>query len=150
VATPPSIDALRNTVSDLVALTAGRTPRELLHVPRGEWSAGDVVAHIADNEMVYGVRIRMVLTDENPMLVGYDEQAWSSRLQMADLSTAGAIERFRVVRDSNIRLLESLEVAEWSRRGKHVDKGELTMGDIVELLVGHDRTHLDRIRKLLP
>lgn len=150
MAIPPSIDALRTTVRDLVALTGNRTARDLEHGPKGEWSAADVAAHIADNEMVYSVRIRMVLTDENPMLVGYDEQSWAARLRVTDIDTAGCVERFRVLRAANIRLLDSLEDAEWERKGNHVDKGELTIADIVELLVGHDRTHLDRIRKLLP
>lgn len=146
----PSIDALRSTVSDLVALTANRAPRDLANGPKGEWSAQQVVAHIADNELVYSVRLRMVLTDENPLLVGFDEQAWSARFAMTDATVAATIERFRVLRDANIRLFNSLEPAEWSRSGTHADKGELTVADIAELLVGHDRTYLDQIRKLLP
>lgn len=148
--TVPSTDALRSTVKDLVALTANRTPRDLAHAPKGEWSAAQVAAHIADNEIVYAVRVRMILTDENPLLVGFDEQAWSARLTMSDVNVAGSIERFRVMRDANIRLFDSLEPAEWSRAGTHADKGELTLADIVDLLIAHDRTYLDAIRKLLP
>jgi hypothetical protein len=150
VAAGPSIDVLRGTVSDLVALTANRSARDLAYGPRGEWSAAQVAAHIADAELVYSVRLRMVLTDENPMLVGYDEQAWAQRLTMCDLGVAGSVERFRVLRDANVRLLESLEDDEWSRVGTHIDRGEMRIADIVELMVGHDRTFLDQIRRLLP
>ena len=148
--TPPSIDALRTTISDLVALTASRSQRDLSHAPKGEWSAAQVAAHMADNELVYSVRVRMVLTGERPLLVGFDEEAWSARLSMCDVNVAGSVDRFRILRDANIRLFESLEPAEWSRAGSHLQKGEQTVADIVELLVGHDRTQLDRIRKLLP
>jgi hypothetical protein len=79
---------LRSTVSDLVALTANRTPRDLNESPRGEWSAAQVAAHMADAEMVYSVRLRMVLTDENPMLVGYDQDAWADRFSMCDETVA--------------------------------------------------------------
>ena len=147
----PSLDALRGTVADLVALTASRSARELKQSPqRGEWSAAEVAAHMADAELVYSVRIRMVLTDDNPTLVGYDEQAWTARLSMCDLDTAGAVVRFRVLRDANLRLFESLEDAEWERAGDHVERGRITVADMVETLIGHDRTHLDQIRKLLP
>jgi len=79
----PPLDALRSTVADLVALTANRTARELNHVPqRGEWSAAQVAAHFADSEMVYSVRVRMILTDDNPTLAGYDQDAWAERLAM--------------------------------------------------------------------
>ena len=54
-------------MKDLVALTANRTPRDLSHEPQGEWSAAQVAAHMADNEIVYAVRVRMILTDENPL-----------------------------------------------------------------------------------
>ncbi len=146
----PSLDALRSTVSDLVALTASRTPKDLAVAQRGEWSAAQVAAHMADAEMVYSVRIRMVLTDENPMLVGYDQDAWADRFSMCDASVTGSVDRFRTLRAANLRLLESLEPAEWERSGTHVEQGQVRISDIVELLVGHDRTHLDQIRRLLP
>jgi hypothetical protein len=147
----PSLDALRSTISDLVALTASRSPRDLAHAPqRGEWSAAEVAAHLADAEMVYSVRVRMMLTDDNPTLVGYDEKAWTQRLSMCDLSVSGSVERFRILRDANLRLYESLEPAEWARTGLHEERGLVTVKSVVESLVGHDREHLDQIRKLLP
>jgi len=147
----PSLDALRSTVADLVALTANRSPRDLNHVPqRGEWSAAQVAAHLADAEMVYSVRIRMILTDDNPTLVGYDQDAWAARLSMCDANLAGSVERFRTLRDANLRLYESLEEDEWSRVGTHEEQGLVTIRSTVETLIGHDRAHLDQIRKLLP
>jgi uncharacterized damage-inducible protein DinB len=147
----PSLDALRSTVSDLVALTASRSARDLNHVPqRGEWSAAQVMAHLADAEMVYAVRIRLMLTADNPTLVGYDQDAWADRLSMCDLDAAGALERFRVLRDVNLRLYESLEADEWDRVGTHDEVGLVTIKSTIETLIGHDRTHLDQIRKLLP
>ena len=146
----PPLDALRSTVSDLVALTASRSRKELSQSPRGEWSAAEVVSHMADAEMVYSVRIRMMLTDDNPALVGYDQEAWAARLAMCDLDVSGALERFRILRDANLRLYESLEPEEWSRLGTHDEKGLVSVKSTVESLISHDRTHLDQIRKLLP
>lgn len=146
----PSLDALRSTVSDLIALTSSQNTKDLNVSPRGEWSAAQVAAHMADAELVYSVRLRMVLTDENPMLVGYDQDAWADRFSMCDETVAGSVERFRLLRNANLRLLESLEAAEWERSGTHVEQGVVRVSDIVELLVGHDRTHLDQIRRLLP
>jgi hypothetical protein len=147
----PSLDALRSTVADLVALTSNRTARELNAVPqRGEWSTSQVAAHMADAEMVYSVRIRMMLTDDNPTLVGYDQEAWAARLSMTDETVAGAIARFRILREANLRLYESLEEDEWDRVGTHEEQGLVSIKGTVETLIGHDRSHLDQIRKLLP
>jgi hypothetical protein len=146
-----SLDALRSTVADLVALTSNRTARELNHVPqRGEWSAAQVAAHMADAELVYSVRIRLMLTDENPTLVAYDQDAWAARLSMSDLDVAGSIARFRTLREANLRLYESLEADEWDRVGTHEEQGLVSIKGTVETLIGHDRAHLDQIRKLLP
>jgi hypothetical protein len=151
VADRPSLDALRSTVADLVALTSNRSPRELQHIPqRGEWSAAQVATHMADAEMVYSVRIRMMLTDDNPTLVAYDQEAWAERLSMSDESIAGAIARFRILREANLRVYESLEEAEWDRVGTHDEQGTVSIRGTVETLIGHDRAHLDQIRKLLP
>ncbi|HVT77380.1 MAG TPA: DinB family protein [Acidimicrobiales bacterium] len=147
----PSLDALRSTVADLVALTSNRNARDLNHVPqRGEWSAAQVAAHMADAEMVYSVRIRMMLTDDNPSLVAYDQEAWADRLTMCDESVAGSIARFRMLREANLRLYDSLEADEWERVGTHEEPGLITVKGTVETLIGHDRAHLDQIRKLLP
>jgi hypothetical protein len=147
----PSLDALRSTVADLVALTSNRSARELNAIPqRGEWSAAQVAAHLADAEMVYSVRIRMMLTDDNPTLVAYDQDAWAARLSMSDLDVAGSIARFRTLREANLRLYESLEEDEWERVGTHDEQGLVSIKGTVETLIGHDRSHLDQFRKLLP
>jgi len=63
---------------------------------------------------------------------------------------AGSVARFRLLREANLRLYESLEEGEWSRVGTHEEQGLVTIKSIVETLIGHDRSHLDQIRKLLP
>jgi hypothetical protein len=142
---------LRSTVADLVALTSNRAPRDLNHVPqRGEWSAAQVAAHMADAEMVYSVRIRMILTDDNPTLAAYDQEAWADRLTMCDENVGASIARFRMLREANLRLYESLEDDEWDRVGTHEEQGLVSIKSTVETLIGHDRGHLDQIRKLLP
>jgi hypothetical protein len=69
---------------------------------------------------------------------------------MCDLDVAGSVARFRTLRDANLRLYESLEDAEWSRVGTHEEQGMVSIAGTVETLIGHDRSHLDQIRKLLP
>lgn len=115
----------------------------------GEWSAQQVLGHLADTEMVYGVRIRMIVTQERPTIVGYDQDAWGSRFKDLDESGQQTFLRWRILREANLRLLGSLTPDEWSRVGNHSERGEESIRSMVALLAGHDRAHLDQIKRAL-
>lgn len=108
-----------------------------------------VVSHLADAELVYSVRVRMMLTDERPYLAAFDERAWAERFSGLDPDPKQALTRWRLLRDANLRLLESLDETEWERTGLHPQHGEMTLASIAELLAAHDRDHLDQIRQAL-
>ena len=81
----PAVDRLRVTVRDLLSLVSGASPTQLTRAPAAEeWSPAQVVNHLADAEMVYGVRLRMILTDDHPALAAYDEEQWANRFGSLD------------------------------------------------------------------
>lgn len=144
------IDRLRSTALDLVSLVTGADPLPLRAVPGpGEWSAATVVAHLADAELVYGVRARMMLTADRPWLVSFDEEAWAARFAPLEADVRESLQRWRILRDANVRLFSSLTDEDWSREGVHDERGMLTMAALAEILVSHDRAHLDQIRRAL-
>ncbi len=146
----PAMERLRATARDLLSLTTGVGRDDLRRSPAAaEWSAATVVEHLADAELVYGVRIRMVLTGDRPYLVPYDERAWVARFGELEDDPKQTLARWRMLRDVNVRLLESLDDAEWRLTGRHGERGEISVADIAELMATHDRTHLDQIRKAL-
>jgi hypothetical protein len=143
-----SLERLRATARDLVALTAGVPDDRLQRSPApGEWSPATVVEHLADAELVYSVRLRMVLTGDRPYLAGYDEAAWAERFAGLDGDTRGALARWRMLREANLRLFDSLEDEEWQCAGLHADLGEVTVAHVAALLADHDRDHLDQLRR---
>lgn len=115
----------------------------------GEWSAHQTLLHLADTDMVYGVRIRMIVTQEKPLLVGYDQEAWGSRFKDLDESGQQTFLRWRILRQTNLRMLGSLTNDEWSRVGNHSERGEESIRSMVSLLAGHDRAHLDQMKRAL-
>lgn len=144
------LDRLKDTARDLVALTTGVPPHRLTASPgQGEWSAATVIAHLADAELVYGVRLRRVLTEDLPFLAGFDEGAWAARFGPLEDDPRQSLSRFRLLRELNLRILESAEEAEWARAAVHAERGELTLAGLAGLLVDHDRAHLDQIRRTL-
>ena len=139
---------LRSTARDLVALTSGESAERLAREPEeGEWAPAVVLAHLADVELVYSVRIRMALTGDRPYLPAFDERVWVRRFSELDDDPKQSLARWRVLRDQNVKLLESLEEDEWKLTGVHAERGELSVTQMADVLAKHDTEHLDQIRR---
>jgi len=110
---------------------------------------GATVTHLADAELVYGFRLRMILAEDCPRLSDFDEQTWSSRFGDLDPDPAEAFFRWKALRESNVRILESAGEEAWERAGLHAERGMMTVGGIARSLVLHDRSHVDQLRRAL-
>ena len=148
---PASMDRLRATARDLLSLTSGGVADRLHRAPGvGEWSPRMVLAHLADAELVYSVRFRLMLTSSGPAdLSPFDEEAWVQRFAELDQGPRGSLARWRPLREANLALLDSLDDDEWLLTGRHPTRGEMTVRQVCDLLATHDREHLDQLRGAL-
>ena len=145
-----ALEQVRATGRDLVSLVSGVGDDHLERRPaEGEWSAREVIGHLADAELAYAMRLRLMVAQDRPRLTWYDEQAWVERFGPLDEDARVSLTRWRTLRDANVRLLESLAAEEWTRGGIHDTDGLLTVEAIAKRMVAHDRTHLDQIRTAL-
>lgn len=112
-----------------------------------EWSPWQVLVHLADAEAVMGLRVRMIVTQDRPIIVGYDQDAWAARFARLDPDPQATFKRWRVLREANLRLYESLTPDEWERVGVHTERGDESARLVVKLAAGHDRAHLDQLRQ---
>jgi hypothetical protein len=115
----------------------------------GKWSAGGVVRHLADSEVVHGWRLRLVLGQDRPPLTGYDQDGWAERLRYDDVDLPLALAVFDVNRAANLELYGRLGPAEWRREGLHVERGPESVAIIARLYAGHDIVHLRQLRRIL-
>lgn len=116
----------------------------------GKWSSKQVLQHLADSELVWGYRLRMVLAEDRPPLTGYDQDLWAARLRYDEVEAEQALEEFLVLRRANLRLLRRVPRADLMRVGVHAERGEETVEHMMRLYAGHDLLHLrqlDRIRR---
>ncbi|HET7486755.1 MAG TPA: DinB family protein [Acidimicrobiales bacterium] len=144
------LDRLRATALDLVSLVRGSDEAVLRKAPAGGgWPAATVVAHLADAEQVHGVRARMMLTSNRPWLTSFDEDGWAERFAPLEPDTREVLQRWRVLREANIRLFEALDDDEWQREGVHDTKGTQTVAGLARIMADHDREHLAQIRQAL-
>ena len=136
---------LAATAAELRGLVGTMSPADLRRAPPDGWSPEQVLAHLADFELIAGVRVRAILTKERPALVTYGQEEFTGRF--AGLENAeGLLERFTVNRMATVRVLERLEEADWERTGLHPVRGEETLRQAAGYLLRHDRDHLEQIR----
>jgi hypothetical protein len=115
----------------------------------GKWSIREVVQHLADSDLVGGFRLRMILAQDRPPLVGYDQDLWESRLRYREVDFQEALNLFLTLRRSNLRLWEGLTASDLERVGLHSERGEESLAHMRRLYAAHDLLHLrqlDRIR----
>ena len=148
-----AIQVLRTT-PDTVNRHARQVPTSDMMKPEApaKWSVGEVLQHLADSELVFGFRIRMVLAHERPVLTGYDQDLWADRLKYRDSDYQESLALFTALRRANLRLLERATAADFQRVSIHTERGEDTLEHMVRLYAGHDLLHIrqiERIRRML-
>jgi uncharacterized damage-inducible protein DinB len=115
----------------------------------GKWSVAHVIQHLADNDLVWAVRLRMVLAHDRPALAGYDQDTWAERLHYDGADPEQALQDFTALRGSNVRLLRRAGAAELARVGVHAERGEESVAFMMRLYAAHDLMHLRQIGRIL-
>lgn len=144
--------AVLRTTAQALEQAVDALSREQLTRPEraGKWSIRHVLQHLADSELVWGYRLRMVLAHDRPELTGYDQDLWAERLQYDQADAQQAIRDFVVLRQANLRLLALASRADRERVAVHAERGEESVNHMIRLYAGHDLLHLrqiDRIRR---
>jgi len=144
------VAVLRDDLAEVERLVAGATPEQLNRSPApGEWSPRQVLSHLADSDLVFETRLRMMVTQDRPVLVGYDQEAWTDRFAGLDDTPEQTLARWQVLRAANVRMAESFTPEEWERVGMHSERGEESVRLHVQILAGHDRVHIDQFRRAM-
>ncbi len=131
-------------------LVEGCSRRRLARRPLpGRWSATETLAHLADTEMVYGFRLRLILGRSGTPIQGFDQDAWARYSDYGKQDPALSLEAWRVGRERTVRLLKRLPPRLWKNWGMHSERGRETVRRVVEMMAGHDLNHLRQLRAAL-
>jgi hypothetical protein len=112
----------------------------------GKWSIRQIVAHLADTELVYAHRMRQMVAEENPTLIAFDQEAWTKNLNYARRKPKQSLESFRHMRAENYELLKELPEGAYARAGNHSERGPVTLGSQVEVLAEHAESHVRQMQ----
>lgn len=167
--TSPIENALARTIADLAAKLEGRDPieaqgellpalrravegltREQCVRPEGEgrWSIMEVVQHLADAELAYGWRIRMILAHDTPAIQGFDQDLWAKALDYRSVQLEEALAQLETLRRANLNLVRRQDEAALDRVGLHDEVGPMSVRMILYILANHDRTHLRQVERI--
>jgi hypothetical protein len=106
----------------------------------GGWTPREVVHHTADSEMTSGIRLRRLIAEDNPTIVGYDGDEFARRLHYSDRPIGPALDAIGASR---------LTPAEWGRTGTHSESGPYSVEHWLEIYANHCHDHADQIRRAL-
>jgi uncharacterized damage-inducible protein DinB len=115
-----------------------------------KWSIREIVAHLADCELVFSFRLRQTLApapgEPHPVIQPFDQGVWAQRYAAYDL--ASALDLFQSARNWNLRLLPTVTESDRHRPTTHPERGTMTLWTIVETMAGHDINHLEQLERL--
>lgn len=129
----------------------GNLPARAWRVPEapGAWSLVEVISHLTDAEIVFGWRLRLVLTAEQAPLTGYDQGTWRERFNYDGADPDLALATFAQLRDWNLRTWRSVTEDDLGRMAIHAQRGPESLGLLRALTAGHDLRHRRQIDRLL-
>jgi hypothetical protein len=125
-------------------------PADLLtsHPIPGKWSAAEIVHHLADSETTAGIRLRRLLVEDHPLILGYDQNAYATRLNYNNREMAPALDAFRSARATAAQLFEFMSDEDWRREGTHSESGSYTAENWLTIYAAHAHNHAVQIRRL--
>jgi hypothetical protein len=118
------------------------------HPIPGKWSAREIVHHLGDSETTSAIRIRKLLVEDDPLIQGYDQDQFATRLRYNERDMAPALEAFRCARETTMQLLPLLDEDDWQRAGTHTESGRYTLEDWLRIYAAHAHNHAAQIRRL--
>jgi uncharacterized damage-inducible protein DinB len=108
----------------------------------GLWSIQQIVLHLMDSDLIWTARMKTIIAEDNPVIVGYDESKFADRLLYDEQDAARAAEIFDLNRRQFAAVLQKLGDAVFARTGRHAEVGTITLWTSVEWMAKHVDHHL--------
>ncbi len=135
----------------LLKRTLSRVPAEAMkwRPAPGKWSVHEIVVHCADSETNAHMRIRYLLAETDPLIVGYDQDRWATVFDYHALPLEPALAAIEAVRANTVPLLNRLTEQDWSKQGKHTEVGTYGVEKWMHTYAEHLEVHARQIERNL-
>ncbi len=115
----------------------------------GKWSVAEILAHLADDELVTGYRMRSILGAPGTPIAAFDQDKWAESQNYAKRDPRMSLRVLQTLREANLALLKTLRAEQWKQFGVHSERGEESIERLAQLMAGHDINHLRQIEAIL-
>lgn len=145
------LDALKAAPDTLNGLLNGISPTQARSVSGGEenWSVVEVVCHLRDAEEFFIKRFQTMRDQDNPVIVGYDQEALARERNYKNADLRVALVSFSALRQQIVLELSKLTPEQWQRPGQHNELGQITIFAQTIHHVAHDSIHCAQIARQL-
>jgi len=113
----------------------------------GKWSVHEVVVHCADSETNAALRIRTLIAEKEPLIVGYDQDAWARVFDYQAQPLEDSLAATSAARGRTVPLLRRLTDADWRKEGRHTESGRYTAEDWLRIYAAHLEGHARQIER---
>ena len=110
-----------------------------------QWTAREIVHHLADSEMTSAIRLRRLLVEDHPDIPNYDEEAFARRLFYTERPIAAALDALNAARRTTLEILERMTEPDWQRSGTHSESGPYSAQTWLEIYAAHAHDHAAQI-----
>ena len=116
----------------------------------GKWSPHEVVVHCADSETNSAMRIRYLVGEVSPLIVGYDQDRWATELDYHGISPEDSLRQVEAVRGWTVPFIRALPAAAWERAGRHTEHDQpYTAHQWLQVYAEHLEIHARQIQRTL-
>jgi DinB superfamily len=121
----------------------GLTSADFNAVPiPGTWSIRQIVLHLMDSDLIASDRMKRIIAEDNPTLIGFDESAFAANLFYNELDEQMAADIFCKNRQLTGEILRRLPDSAFERAGVHNQRGRIDLSEMLQMYVQHLDHHL--------
>jgi hypothetical protein len=136
--------AILPSTAERIRVLFAEHPPEWRDTPRapGKWNPKQVLAHLADTEIVFAMRLRQTAAEPHHVIQPFDQDAWARNYSGVDPAASLAV--FAAVRRWNLEFILAQPPEVFDKQVTHPERGTMTFRTIVETIAGHDLNHLEQ------
>src|ERR1700756_1615938 len=122
------IKVQRTTAAKLKKSIQGLTPKQLQwRSAPGKWSIAEIIAHLADAEIVASWRMRSVIGENGITIQPFDQDAWAAAFKYRNRDARRSLGLFSILRENNLAMLREIPKETWDNYGMHLERGKETI-----------------------
>src|SRR5689334_22292159 len=143
------LEVQRQSISVLAELIWHASSEKLMKRPsKDKWSVGEILAHLAEDEIATAWRYRQMVEHSGIELAGFDQDLWARLGKYDSRAPQESLELFRFIRGVDLQFLQQLTPQQWECFGIHAERGRITVRDLAAHMAGHDANHIEQIRRI--